>query len=80
MFWCSDGPEDQVICLFTGLLANPEVSLSLGLNLAKVSDMRIFIPLDLSSRSFIPLPCFLRSRHPTTLLAPSLVFPPQCSA
>jgi hypothetical protein len=38
---------------------------SVGLILVKTSVMRISIPLDLSSRSFIPLPCFLRSRHPT---------------
>ncbi len=44
----------------------------------KVSTMRISIPLDLSSRSFIPLPRFIRSRRPTPLLAPSLVlFPPR---
>ena len=37
--------------------------------------MRISIPLDLSSRPFIPLP---RSRRPTPLLAPSLFpFPPR---
>ena len=44
-----------------------------GLIMAKTSVMRISIPLDLSSRSFIPLPRFIRSRHPTPLLAPSLV-------
>ena len=53
---------------------------SVGLILAKTSDMRISIPIDLSSRPFIPLPCFNRSRRPTTLLAPSLVFSPLCSA
>jgi hypothetical protein len=26
--WCSDGPEDQAICLFAGLLANPDMTLS----------------------------------------------------
>jgi hypothetical protein len=31
--------------------------------------MRISIPLDLSSSPFIPLPVFIRSRRPTTLLA-----------
>jgi hypothetical protein len=51
---------------------------SVGLILTKVSVMRISIRLDLSFRPFIPLPCFIRSRHPTTLLAPSLVFPPLC--
>ncbi len=35
--------------------------------------------LDLSSRSFIPLPCFIRSRRPLPLLDPSLVFSPRCS-
>ncbi len=37
---------------------------SVGLILAKVSNMRISIPLDLSSRPFIPLPRFIRSRRP----------------
>jgi hypothetical protein len=48
---------------------------SVGLMLAKVSAMRISIPLDLSSRSFIPLPClfvgdvlFLSYRLPLFLL------------
>ena len=52
---------------------------SVGLIMVKVSVMRISIPLDLSSwSSFIPLPCFIRSRRPTPILAPSLVlFPPR---
>ncbi len=50
-----------------------------GLILAKVLAMRISIPFDLSSRTFIPLPCFIRSRRPIPLLDPSLVlFPPCC--
>jgi hypothetical protein len=49
---------------------------SVGLILTKTSTMRISIPLDLSSRTFIPLPCFIRSRRPTPLLAPYLVFFP----
>ncbi len=53
---------------------------SVGLILAKASVMRISIPLDLSFRPFIPLPCFIHSRRPTTHLAPSLVFSPLCSA
>jgi hypothetical protein len=52
---------------------------SVGLILAKDSVMRISIPLHLSSRPFIPLPRFIRSRRPTTLLVPSLVFSPLCS-
>jgi hypothetical protein len=53
---------------------------SVGLILAKPSTMRISIPFDLSSRSLIPLPCFIRSRRSTPLLTPSLVFSPLCSA
>ncbi len=40
---------------------------------AKASVMRISITLDLSSRSFIPLPRFVRSRCPIPFLTPSLV-------
>ncbi len=28
MSWCTDAPEDEAICLFAGLLANPDVPLS----------------------------------------------------
>jgi hypothetical protein len=48
--------------------------------LAKASAMRISIPFDLSSRPFIPLPRFIRSRRQTPLLDPSLVFTPLRSA
>ena len=49
-----------------------------GLIMTKASAMRVTIPLDLSPRSFIPFPRFIRSRRPTPLLAPSLVlFPPR---
>ena len=58
------------------LLTMLNIKGSVGLILVKASVMRISLPLDLSSRSFIPLPCFIRSRLPTTLLAPSLVFSP----
>ncbi len=64
--------------LHTACLAN--IKGSVGLILAKVSAMRISIPLDLSSRPFILPPRFIRSRRPTTLLSPSLVFSPLCSA
>ena len=33
-----------------------------------------------NSQSFIPVPCFIRSRRPTPFLAPSLVLFPPCSA
>ena len=40
---------------------------AVGFIMVKASVMRISIPLDLSSRSFVPLPCFIRSRRPTPL-------------
>ena len=70
--------SDQFRFLRAACLAN--LKGSLGLILAKASAMRISIPLDLSSRPFIPLPRFIRSRRSTPLLAPSLVFRPRCSA
>jgi len=70
--------SDQFRFLRAACLAN--IKGSVGLILAKASVMRISIPLDLSSRSFIPLPSFIRSRRSTSLLAPSLVFSPRRSA
>jgi hypothetical protein len=70
--------SDQFRFLRTICLAN--LKGSVGLILAKPSDMRISIPLDLSSRSFIPLPLFIRSRRPIPLLVPCLVLFPPCSA
>jgi hypothetical protein len=68
--------SDQFWFLRTTCLSNRNSSV--GLILSKTSDIRISIPLDLSSRSFIPLPRFIRSRHSTPLLAPCLVlFPPR---
>jgi hypothetical protein len=46
---------------------------AVGFIMAKSSCMWISIPLDLSSRSSIPLPRFIRSRRPTPFLAPSFV-------
>jgi hypothetical protein len=67
---------DQFRFLRAACLAN--LKGSVGLILAKVSAMRISIPLDLSSRPFIPLPRFVRSRRHTPRLAPSFVlFPPR---
>jgi hypothetical protein len=70
--------SDQFRFLHSVCLAN--LMGSLGLILAKASAVRISIPLDLSSRSFIPLPHIIRSRRSTPLLSPSLVFRPRCSA
>ena len=53
---------------------------AVGLIMAKASAMRISIPLDLSSRPCVPLPCFIRSCRPTPLLDPSLVLFPPCSS
>ena len=67
--------SDQFRFLRAACFAN--IKGSVGLILAKASAMRISIPLDLSSRSFIPLPRFMRSRRTTPLLVPSLVFSPR---
>ena len=67
--------SDQFRFLRAACFAN--IKGSVGLILAKASAMRISIPLDLSSRPFIPLPCFMRSRRTTPLLLPSLVFSPR---
>ena len=45
-----------------GLVSN--FKRSVGLILGKVSQMRVSIPLDLSTRPFVPLPHFLRSHRP----------------
>jgi hypothetical protein len=71
--------SDQFRFLLATCLGNPRRKGSVGLILTKESDMRISIPLDLSSRYFIPLPRFIRSRRPIPLLAPSLVLFPPCS-
>ncbi len=67
--------SEQFRFLLTACFAN--IKGSVGLILAKASAMWISIPNDLSSRPFIPLPCFMWSRRVTPLLAPSLVFPPR---
>ena len=73
-------PEEsgQFRFLHTACLTN--IKGSVGLIFTKASDMKISIPLDLSSSPFIPLPLFIHSRRHTTLLAPSLVFSPLRSA
>jgi hypothetical protein len=67
--------SEQFRFLRTDCYAN--IKGSVGLILSKASAMRISIPLDLSSRPFIPLPRFMRSRRDATLLVPSLVFTPR---
>ena len=71
-------PEESDQFRFLGSSCFANLKGVVGWIMTKVSDMRVSIPLDLSSRSFIPLPRFIRSRRPTPLLAPSLVlFPPR---
>jgi hypothetical protein len=76
----NDIPEESGHFRFLRAACLGNIKGSVGLTLTKDSVMRISIPLDLSSRTFIPPPCFIRSRRPTTLLAPSLVFSPLRSA
>jgi hypothetical protein len=70
-------PEESEQFRFLRAACFANIKGSVGLILTKASDMRISIPFDLSSRPFIPLPCFMLSRRVTLLLAPSLVFPPR---
>ncbi len=72
-------PESSGQFRFVRTAFFPNIKGSVGLILTKSSVMRISVPFDLSSRSFIPLPYFIRSRRPTTLLAPYFVFPHRCS-
>ena len=70
--------SDQFRFLRASCFTNPKGAV--GLIMAKSSAIRISMPLDLSSRPCVPLPCFIRSCRPTPLLAPSLVIFPPCSA
>ena len=70
-------PEESEQFRFIRAACYANIKGSVGLILAKASAMRISIPLDLSSRPFIPLPRFRRSRRAAPLLAPSLVFTPR---
>ena len=76
----NDIPEESGHFRFLRAACLPNIKGSVPLILSKTSVMRISIPLDLSSRPFIPLPCFIHLKRPTTLLAPSLVFSPLRSA
>ena len=73
-------PEESDQFRFLRSVCFANIKGSVGLILSKTSAMRISIPLDLSSRSFIPLPRFMRSRRATPLLGPSFVFSPRRSA
>jgi hypothetical protein len=76
----NDIPEKSGHFRFLRAACLANIKGSVGLILVKASDMRISIPIDLSSRPFIPPPRFLHSRRSTTLLTVSLVFSPLCSA
>ena len=72
----NDIPDESGHFRFLRAACLGNIKESVGLILVKTSTMRISIPLDLSSRPFIPPPRFIRSRRPTPLLTPSLVFSP----
>ncbi len=73
-------PEESGQFRFLRAALYPNIKGSVGLILAKSSTMRISIPLDLSSRPFIPLSRFICRRRPLPLLTSSLVFTPRRSA
>jgi hypothetical protein len=70
-------PEESGQFRFLRTARYANIKGSVGLILTKASDMRISIPLDLSSRPFIPLPRFICRRRRLPLLASSLVFTPR---
>ncbi len=68
--------SEQFRFLWTARLSN--IKDSAGLILSKVSVMRVTIPIDLSTRPFIPLPRFFNSRRVPPLIDPSFdLFPLQ---
>ena len=73
-------PEESVQFRFIRAACLANLKGSIGLMLAKASSMRVTIPLDLSTRSFIPLPRFIHTRTTTRLLTPSVVLLNQSSA
>ena len=72
-------PEESGQFRFLRAACYANIKGSVGLILAKDSSMRISIPLDLSSRPFIPLSRFICQRRPLPLLESSLVFAPRRS-
>ncbi len=72
-------PEESDQFRFLRVSSYTNIKGSVGLILAKTSSVRISVPLDLSSRPFIPLSRFICRRSPLPLLTPSLVFTPQRS-
>jgi hypothetical protein len=72
-------PEESTQFRFLRAAHYVNIKGSVGLILERVLDMRISIPLDLSSRPFIPLSRFICQRRPLPLLESSLVFTPRRS-
>ncbi len=70
-------PEESEKFRFLRADCHANIKGSVGLILTTTSVMWISIPLDLSSRPFISLPRFMRSRRAATLLPPSLAFTPR---
>jgi hypothetical protein len=77
IFFSVEKKIEKILFRFLRTVCYANIKGSVGLILAKTSAMRISIPLDLSSRSFIPLPRFMRPRRAAPLIAPSLVFYPR---
>ena len=60
-------PEESTQFRFIRATCLANLKGSIGLMLDKVSVMRVTIPLDLSTRSFIPLPRFIHTRTTVSL-------------
>ena len=66
-------PEESIEFRFIRAACWANLKGSIGMMLVKASVMRVTIPLDLSTRSFITLPPFIRTRTTVPLLTPSIV-------
>ena len=77
--WTTEIPEETDQFRFLRSVCFANLKGVVGLIMTKTSVVRISIPLDLSSGTFIPLPRFIRSCRPTPLTSPSLVLFPSRS-
>ncbi len=69
-------PEESELFRFLRVSHLTNLKGSVGLILVKVSGIRVTIPIDLSTWSFIPLPRFFNSSRVSPLLNQSLVLIP----
>jgi hypothetical protein len=72
-------PEESAQFRFIRVSCLVNLKCSIESMKVKPSTVRVDIPLDLSTRSFIPFPRFIHTRTTTSLLTPSIVLLNQSS-